>query len=474
MIDSDEEDFDGEVLIKKFASKKATVSARKTVVDEKKMKKVGSDAKTPKTYKGSQVQVSEKKKTKGKKEEKVAASIGKKRKHVSDTDSEPDVEPDVPDISTTAKKRVKGKRIPLNIPDAPMDNVSFHYVEFAQRWNFFFHRRIAVERELSEEALSYNEIIKILEQAGLMKTVTGPDVVTEEEHDLDRVANTLTGKLVKKWRKKGLLPYGKLTAKSPDVVIEEEHDLDRVANTLTGKLVKKWRKKGLLPYGKLTAKYVVLYKIGTANWMATQHLSRVTPPLARILYLIGTGGKFDFRNLVYEQTLKHAGSFAVKLPILVPCLLSGLILHQHPNILRADEPIGKKHLPLKFDYRLFAGTHVPDIMLFAAKETASASGTKAPGSSKEDIVAELQEISKTLQDTIQDCKVRKLNVALNEVHAPAEEEAVEEEAEVVGNENVVVEEEKAQYETAEEEEENSDEEEDVTGSTSSGTASASL
>ncbi|XP_057452427.1 uncharacterized protein LOC130744251 [Lotus japonicus] len=238
--------------------------------------------------------------------------------------------------------------------------------------------------------------------------------------------------------------------RSSDAMNEEEL-------TWTGKLVKKWPKKGLLPSGNLTAKYVVLYKIGTANWMASQHLSRVTPPLARMLYLIGTGGEFDCGNLVYEQTLKHAGSFAVKLPILFPCLLSGLILQQHPNILCADEPLGKKPLPLEFDYRLLVGTHVPYIMLSAARGTTSASGTKAPGSSKEDIVAELQEVSKTLQDTIQACKVRKLNVdqlikALTEVHVAAEEEEVEEEAEIAGNENAFVEEEEAQYETAGEEE----------------------
>ncbi|XP_057418623.1 uncharacterized protein LOC130712824 [Lotus japonicus] len=225
----------------------------------------------------------------------------------------------------------------------------------------------------------------VIEQVGLMKTVTGlgkcyielvREFIVNIPSDCDNEDNA---------------EYRKV---SPDAVTEEKPDLVRVANTLIGNLVKKWPKKGSLPSGKLTAKYVVLYKIGTANWMATQHLS---------------------------GTLKYVGSFAVKFHILFHCLLYGLILQQHPTILRAD-------------YRLFAGPHVPDIVLSAARGSTSASGTKAPGSSKEDVVAELQEISKTLQETIQSCNLRKLNVdqlikALTEVSAIAEEEVVEEETE---------------------------------------------
>ncbi|XP_057443807.1 uncharacterized protein LOC130735956 [Lotus japonicus] len=243
---------------------------------------------------------------------------------------------------------------------------------------------------------------------------------------------------------------------SPDAIIEGGPDLNRLANTLTGNLVKKLPKKGLLPSGKLTSKYAF----------------RVTPQLAKMMFLIGTRGKFDFGNHVFEKTIKHAGYLAVKLPILFPCLLSELIVHQHPDIVRANQPQGKKPLPLNFDYRLFVRTHVPDIMLFVEKGTSSVSGTKAPGPRKEDIVVELQEISKTLQDTIQACKVRKHNVdqlikALTNVPA-AEAEEVEEDEDVEGGE------EEAQYETVEEEEKEPGEEEDVNGSANYATHSASL
>jgi hypothetical protein len=40
---------------------------------------------------------------------------------------------DVPSIVTTGKKKIGGKVIPQNVPDVPMDNVSFHFIESAQK-----------------------------------------------------------------------------------------------------------------------------------------------------------------------------------------------------------------------------------------------------------------------------------------------------------------------------------------------------
>ncbi|XP_057426053.1 protein pxr1-like [Lotus japonicus] len=134
-VASEEEDSDDQEVHKKViasASKKATVSTNKNVAGLKEKKKKVPGSQTPKTPKASQVSVPEKKTKKDKKDEKIVASTGKKRKHVAETDSELDV----PDITTTAKKRIKGKRIPLNVPEAPIDNVSFHFASSAQIWKF--------------------------------------------------------------------------------------------------------------------------------------------------------------------------------------------------------------------------------------------------------------------------------------------------------------------------------------------------
>jgi hypothetical protein len=40
---------------------------------------------------------------------------------------------DVQSIMSTGKKKIGGKFIPQNVPDVPMDNVSFHFIESAQK-----------------------------------------------------------------------------------------------------------------------------------------------------------------------------------------------------------------------------------------------------------------------------------------------------------------------------------------------------
>ncbi|MCI57560.1 envelope-like protein, partial [Trifolium medium] len=54
-----------------------------------------------------------------------------------------------------------------------MDNVSFHSLNFAHRWNFVFNRRLALERELNKEAEKNVDVMKLIEKAGLKKTVLG-------------------------------------------------------------------------------------------------------------------------------------------------------------------------------------------------------------------------------------------------------------------------------------------------------------
>jgi hypothetical protein len=59
--------------------------------------------------------------------------------------------------------------------------------------------------------------------------------------------------------------------------------------------------------------------------------------------------------------MPYGKSWAIKLPIVFPSLLCGIILAQHPNILiPADEPCKRKS-PLSFHFKLFEGKHAADI-----------------------------------------------------------------------------------------------------------------
>ncbi|MCH84473.1 envelope-like protein, partial [Trifolium medium] len=129
-----------------------------------------------------------------------------------------------------------------------------------------------------------------------------------------------------------------------------------VMKEITGGQVKHWPKKELLLTGSLSVKYVILNRIGAANCAPTNHRSGITPMLAKLIFLIGTKGKLNFGEYVFNQTMKHADSFA------------------------ARDQDG-------------AGT--------------STSLTKA---SRNEVLAELMKVSKALGETIRSSTIRKMNV----------------------------------------------------------------
>src|ERR1044072_3041289 len=106
--------------------------------------------------------------------------------------------------------------------------------------------------------------------------------------------------------------------------------------------------------------------------------------------------------------MKHGDTFAVKLPVAFPCLLTELILAQHPDILRAGEREAPKSKPLNFDYRLFVGTHVNDIEIPSARDSDHPGSFS--GSAKENTLPELIATSKTLQETIRISTEQKLKI----------------------------------------------------------------
>ncbi|XP_057418197.1 uncharacterized protein LOC130712378 [Lotus japonicus] len=152
--------------------------------------------------------------------------------------------------------------------------------------------------------------------------------------------------------------------------VEEELSLDTIAEELTGEKVTKWPAKKLLSTGYLTMKYAILNRIGVVNWIPSNHTSAVSAMLAKLIYRIGTEIHFDFGSFVFTQTLKHAETCAVKLPVSFPSLLTAIILKQHPHIHGVND---------------------------------SASGTKS-------VLSELKDISKELQETIRVAAARKLKV----------------------------------------------------------------
>ncbi|XP_050875114.1 uncharacterized protein LOC127078725 [Lathyrus oleraceus] len=294
------------------------------------------------------------------------------RKAVYSSESEFDVEKDVQDI--TLVKRYANKKPHAATPKAPLDNASLHYVKDAERWKYVIQRRVALEMELGKDALKCKEVVELTEVAGLMKTVTqfGPCYESLAKEFVVTIPDGCDDAKSADYEK--VYVRGNVVTLSPAVInkflgrtevpqVELEVTNNQVCKEIMAKQVRHWPIKGKLSAGKLSVKYAILHRIGTANWIPTYHTSTIFTSLGKFIYAVGTRIAFDFGKYIFEQVLKQAFSTAVKMPICFQSLICGIILSQHPGILLPIDSVKKKDSPLSLHYKLFAGTHVPDIVL---------------------------------------------------------------------------------------------------------------
>ncbi|XP_050918690.1 uncharacterized protein LOC127136137 [Lathyrus oleraceus] len=231
-------------------------------------------------------------------------------------------------------------------------------------WKYVYQKRLALERELAQSVLECKEIMDLIQEAGLMKTVTQFSKCYEM--------------LVKEF----------IVNVSKECADGKSKEFRKV----------KWPLKGKLVASKLSVKYAMLHKIGAANWVPTNHKSTIAVMLGKFIYAVGTKANFDYGSYIFDQTLKHAGSFSVKGPIVFPSLICGIVLNQFPNILTENDSVKRRDSSLSFNHKLFLGTHVPDI---AMETSETSSGSNQPG--KVAIIAMFKETCKELE-------ARKLNL----------------------------------------------------------------
>ncbi|KAK2396908.1 hypothetical protein QL285_058538 [Trifolium repens] len=294
----------------------------------------------------------------------------KKRKIVAGTSVE-DAEENAP-IIVSLKRKVAGISIPPNVPDVPMDNVSFHFSASAAKWKFVYHRRLALERELSDEALECKDVMDLIKKASLVQTVSGIGKCYEKlvkEFSVN-IVEDCDNPLSKEYHK--VFVRGKCVEFSPAVInsflgrredsySELEPTNNQVCKTITANQVKMWPLKGKVPSVMLFVKYAILNRIGAINWVPTTHSSTIATGLARFIYAIGTGADADFGTLIFDQIMLHGKSWAVKLAIAFPSLICGIILNQHPSILLPEDEPCKRESPMTLSYKLFEGKHAADI-----------------------------------------------------------------------------------------------------------------
>ncbi|KAK2358673.1 hypothetical protein QL285_095841 [Trifolium repens] len=288
-----------------------------------------------------------------------------------------DAEVNAPGIVSTQKKKA-WRSIPQNVPNVPMDNVSFHFSASAAKWKFVYHRRLALERELSEEALECKEVMDLIHQAGLIKTVCGLGKCYEKlvKEFIVNIGEDCDNRLSKEFHQ--VFVRGKCVNFSPTVIngyLGRKEDgypgfeptNNQVCKTITANQVKVWPLKGKVPSAMLSVKYAILNRIGAINWVPTTHSSTIATSLAKFVYAIGTSADVDYGSLIFDQIVEHGKSWAMKLVISFPTIISGIILDQHPNILLPEDVPCKRDSPMTLSYKLFEGKHAADIIVLPKK-----------------------------------------------------------------------------------------------------------
>ncbi|XP_050877205.1 uncharacterized protein LOC127080965 [Lathyrus oleraceus] len=209
----------------------------------------------------------------------------------------------------------------------------------------------------------------LIKNVGLMKTVAGLSQCYEGlvKELVVNIPEDIADKNSKDFCK--VFVRGKCITFSPTLInkflgrgtegaCELEATKNEVCREITARQVKEWPSKKHLPVGKLTVKYAILHKIGSANWVPTNHISTISNALGKFIFVVGTKLKFDYGRFTFEQVVKHASTNALKLPIAFPSRICGIILSQHPGILSTNDLPSRRKPPLSVHYKLFEGIRV--------------------------------------------------------------------------------------------------------------------
>ncbi|KAI5412127.1 hypothetical protein KIW84_056981 [Lathyrus oleraceus] len=217
----------------------------------------------------------------------------RKRKESESSESDEDVEDDVPNISPV--------------------------------------KRVAVERELGKEAVEVKEVMELIKAAGLMKIVTAlpqcyeglvKEFIVNIPEEIYKRSSSEFYKVYVRGKCVKLSPtiINKFLGRGTDGGVDLETTDNEVCRIITVGQVKEWPSRKHLSASKLTVKYAILHKIGSANWVPTNHISTISIVLGRIIHAIGTKINYDFGKFLFDQTIRHASINAVKLPIAFPLI----------------------------------------------------------------------------------------------------------------------------------------------------------
>ncbi|XP_058764752.1 uncharacterized protein LOC131638222 [Vicia villosa] len=232
----------------------------------------------------------------------------KKARIIAENESDSDVALDVNDIPP--KKKASTSKLAASVPEVPIDNISFHYPSSVIRWKYVYQKRLALERELAQNALECEEIVNLIHEAGLIKTVTQFSkcyevLVKEFVVNLhEDCANKKAKDYLKVFVRGNCVTFSptvinKFLERSNEAQPELEVSDNQMCKVITAGKVKTWPVKEKLNANKLSVKYHILHRIGAANWVPTQHKSTISAVLGKFIFAIGTKTKVDNGTYIF-------------------------------------------------------------------------------------------------------------------------------------------------------------------------------
>ncbi|WJX89652.1 hypothetical protein P8452_71631 [Trifolium repens] len=94
--------------------------------------------------------------------------------------------------------------------------------------------------------------------------------------------------------------------------------------------------------------FTLLNRVAAVNWVPTMHNYEVATGLSRFIYSVGNKVNFDFGTYIFQQTVKHAKTLAIKMPIAFPSLLCGIIVNQRPDVLVKEDMACRRDSAISF------------------------------------------------------------------------------------------------------------------------------
>ncbi|XP_050902793.1 uncharacterized protein LOC127115250 [Lathyrus oleraceus] len=168
----------------------------------------------------------------------------------------------------TKKRSLKRKEIPYGSIDFDFDvELDVQDIISATRkqafweedkWIFVYQIRLTLERELVKDAFECKEVMGLIQEVGLIKSVTrfGKCYEMFVKEFFVNISKECDNKMSKEFRK---------------VYVR--------GREITAKQLKEWPRKWKLSAGCLSVKYAVLHRIEAANWVPTNYTSKIATRL---------------------------------------------------------------------------------------------------------------------------------------------------------------------------------------------------